>query len=103
MRNGTRNSQTAPKAIIDTASRPSDGTLLMPIIRASSSTVKPSMRPRTLRSGKKQPQRILEIAVELGALAAAFGDQPQLDAQQRAEGGLNGAHVDRGARQQEQG
>ena len=63
----------------------------------------PSMSPSSVRKREEQQQRLLEVALEIGRPAAAFGEQAERDAHQGVERRLDGAEVNGTAREQKQG
>ena len=73
-----------------------------PIISASSRTINPSMRPSSVRKREEQQQRLLQVALEIGGPAAAFGQQAERHAHQGVECRLNGAEINGTAREEKQ-
>ncbi len=103
IRNGSRNSQTAPKATIELASSRNDPGPEIPIIKRQQQDDKSLDQAQQRAQRQKQKQRLLQVALEIGCPATALCQQAERYAHQRVERRLNGAEVNGTARQEEKG
>ena len=103
IRNGTRNSQIAPKATIAPASSRNEPGPETPIITREQQDDKPLDQAQQRAKRQEQQQRLLQVALEIGRPAAALGQQAQRDAHQGVECRLDGAEIDGTAREEKEG
>ena len=103
IRNGSRNSQTAPKATIDARQQQNEPGARDPDHPRQQQDDEALDQPQQRPKRQEQQQGLLQVALEIGRLAAALGQQAERHAHQGVERRLNGAQVNGTARQQEEG